>query len=202
MKPKIIIIGAGSHANSCVDVIELEKKYSIYGLIDEKKPRSIILKKYKYLGRDKDLKKIRKTIKYAIICVGFIHDFNLRNKIYLNLKKLKFKIPNIISPISYVSKKSKIGFGTMIFHEALINSNVTIGNNSIINTKSLIEHDVKIGNNCHISTGVIVNGNSKIGDNTFIGSGSVISNNVKIGKNCFIKMKSRVIKNVPNNTKI
>ena len=200
MKKNIILVGAGTHANSCIDVIELEKKYKIFGLVDNERKKKV--GEYKIIGKDKDLKKIRKTIKYAIICLGFIHDFNLRNNIYLNLKKLRFKIPNIISPISYVSKKSKIGFGTMIFHEALINSNVTIGNNSIINTKSLIEHDVKIGNNCHISTGVIVNGNSKIGDNTFIGSGSVISNNIKIGKNCFIKMKSRVIKNVPNNTKI
>ena len=34
---KIILIGAGGHCNSCIDVIELEKKYKIIGLVDNKK---------------------------------------------------------------------------------------------------------------------------------------------------------------------
>ena len=33
----IILIGAGGHCNSCIDVIELEKKYKIIGLVDDKK---------------------------------------------------------------------------------------------------------------------------------------------------------------------
>ena len=33
---KIIILGDGGHAKSCCDVIELEKKYKIIGLITNK----------------------------------------------------------------------------------------------------------------------------------------------------------------------
>ena len=43
MKSKIILVGAGTHANSCIDVIELEKKFSIYGLIDKIKPGGWII---------------------------------------------------------------------------------------------------------------------------------------------------------------
>ena len=70
------------------------------------------------------------------------------------IEKLKFKIPVITSP--YLSfQNSKIGIGTMIFHNVIINSNVNIGKNCIINNKALIEHDVKIGDNSHISTGCL-----------------------------------------------
>ncbi len=31
---KIILIGAGGHVRSCIDVIEQSKKYEIFGLID------------------------------------------------------------------------------------------------------------------------------------------------------------------------
>ena len=34
---KIIIIGAGGHAKSCIDVIEKSKKYKIIGLFASKK---------------------------------------------------------------------------------------------------------------------------------------------------------------------
>ena len=202
MKSKIILIGAGTHANSCIDVIELQKKYSIHGLIDKIKPISKYNKKYKYLGSEKNLKQIRKHVDKAIVSIGFVHEHISRNRVFNEIIKLKFKIPKIISPISYVSKKSTIGPGTIIFHNVVINSNVSIGANCIINTNSLVEHDVIIGNNSHISTGAIINGCVTIGVNTFIGSGSIICDNVKIGNNCFIKMGSKITKDVTNNSKI
>jgi sugar O-acyltransferase (sialic acid O-acetyltransferase NeuD family) len=202
MKSKIILIGAGTHSNSCIDVIELQKKYSIYGLVDKIKPISKFNEKYKYLGTEKNLKQIRKHVDKAIVSIGFVHEYISRNRVFNKIIQLKFKIPKIISPISYVSKKSTIGPGTVVFHNVVINSNACIGANCIINTSSLIEHDVTIGNNSHVSTGAIINGSVTIGSNTFIGSGSIICNNVKIGNNCFIKMGSKITKNIINNSKV
>ena len=34
---KIILIGAGGHCVSCIDVIEMQRKFKIVGLIDKKK---------------------------------------------------------------------------------------------------------------------------------------------------------------------
>ena len=48
---KIVLIGAGGHCVSCIDVIELEKKFIIYGLIDNNKK---FLLKYKVIGKDKN----------------------------------------------------------------------------------------------------------------------------------------------------
>ena len=51
----IILIGGGGHAKSCIDVIELEKKYKICGVIDSYKSKKKILG-YKIIGSDKNLK--------------------------------------------------------------------------------------------------------------------------------------------------
>ena len=166
MVKKIILIGAGTHSHSCVELIEKEKKFSVYGFIDIKKSKSNLIKKFRYLGSDKKMRVLRKKISHAIVSIGFIKDFLPRKKNFDKIKKLKFKIPKIISPISYVSKNAKIGCGTMVFHHVIVNSNVSIGENCIINNKALLEHDVKIGDNVHISTGCIVNGSSSIGSIT------------------------------------
>lgn len=192
----------GTHASSCIDVIECENKYSIIGVCDNKKPKLKISKKYKYIGNDTKLKKARKLANNAIVSIGLIKDYKVRNLIFKKLKSLKFNIPKIISPLAYVSKNTKVGSGTIIFHNVIININTSIGSNCIINTNSLIEHDVKIGNNSHISTGAIINGNVTIGNNTFIGSGSIVSNNIRIGNNCFVRMGGRITKNLSSNTKI
>ena len=90
-------------------------------------------------------------------------------------------------------KQTKIGEGTIIMHNVVINAKVEIGKNCIINTKSLVEHDTIIGDHCHVSTGVIINGSCIILSNTFLGTGSVILNNVKCKKK--IISAGQIIKN-------
>ncbi len=197
-KKKIILIGAGGHCNSCIDVIEQENKYKIVGLLDKSKQSN---SKYKIIGTDRDLKKIKKNCNNILVAVGQIKDLFLREKIFRLVKKNNFNLPIIISPYAYVSKEVKIGEGTIIMHGAIINKNSKIGKNCIINTGSIVEHDTNIGDNCHISTGAIVNGGVIIGQNSFIGSGTVIKQNLKIGEQCFINAKKFLQKNLKNKSK-
>ncbi len=199
-KKKIILIGAGGHAVSSIDVIEKENKYKIYGLVDKNKNK--FFNKYKIIGTDKDLSKIKKIYNNALITIGQIKELFLREKIFKRLKALKFNLPIICSPLAYVSKSAKVGEGTIIMHKAVINAKSKIGENCIINTGAIVEHDVIIGDNCHISTGVILNGGVNIGSNSFIGSGAVVRQNIKIGKASFVNAKKFIDKNLRKRSKI
>jgi len=197
---KIILIGGGGHCRSCIDVIEKEKKFKVLGIVDNKK--NILIKKYKLIGSDKDLDKISKKIKNAIITIGHIKNSDLRERLYKKLIKLKFNLPLVISPLAYVSKNALVGAGTIIMHRALININAKIGKNCIINTGAIIEHDVVIGDNCHISTGSIINGGVTIEKNSFIGSNAVVKQNIKIGKNSFVNANLFIKKKLHKNSVI
>ena len=70
---ELILVGAGGHCLSCIDVIELQNKYKIVGLID-KKPQNKKFN-YKILGKDEDLKKIFKKYKTALVTLGYIKNF-------------------------------------------------------------------------------------------------------------------------------
>ena len=193
---KILVLGTGGHAKSCIDVIEKQKKFRILGIIENKQSNKKVFMGYPVLGNDKDLLSLKKKCSNVLIGVGQIRNPNLRSNIFLKLKKIGFNFPVIISPKAYVSKNSKIGFGSIIMHNVFINAASRIGENCIVNTRALIEHDVEIGNNIHVSTGAIINGNVKIGNKTFIGSGSLIKEGVKIGNNCLIGMGKVVKKNL------
>ena len=199
-KKKIILIGAGGHGVSCVDVIEKENKYKIYGFIDEKKKN--FFSKYKIIGSDKDLVRIRKTVDNALITVGQIKNLFLREKIFKKLLKLKFNLPVFVSPLAYVSNNASIGEGTIIMHKAIINTKAKIGKNCIINTGAIIEHNVIIEDNCHVSTGSIVNGGAVIKSNSFIGSGAVVKQNIKIGKASLVNASKFIDSNLKDNSKI
>ena len=192
---KIILIGAGGHAQSCIDVIKDSKKFKVEYLLEKKKSNN--LNQYKKITYNKmNLLKIYKKTKLALVSFGQIKNKFNRQKVYENLKKLGFEFPVIRSKNSYISKNSKILDGTIVMHKSVINSNVRIGYNNIINTGSIIEHDVSIGNHNHIAPGAIINGGVKIGNNCFIGSGSIIKQGINIKNNSFIQAGQTILKNL------
>jgi len=199
---KIIIIGAGGHSKSCIDVIEEQNKFKIAGLICNEDKYIDGLDSYDIIGQDNDLKKLRKKYDSSLIGIGQTKTSLKRKKIYKLLKSLNYKLPVIISPNAYVSKKANIGEGSIIMHGAIVNAGAMVGNNCIINSLSLIEHDTVVGNHCHISTGAILNGGVTIGDNTFIGSQVVTKELIKISSNCIVGAGTTVVKNVKENSTI
>ena len=183
---KIIIIGAGGHARSCIDVIEQEKRFKIAGLIERKKKSSFKIFKHSIIGTNKNLKELSNKIPYALIGVGQIKTFNIRKNLYKKVVKAGFKLPIIISPEAYVSPHAKIKEGTIVMHGAIVNAGAIIGKNCIINSNALVEHDAIVGDHCHIATGAIVNGQVTVGTGSFIGSGVITKQSVSIGKNSII----------------
>ena len=192
---KILILGTGGHAKSCIDLISRSKKFKLIGLIS-KSPKIIgnkILNK-KIIGSDKDLKSLAKKYKNIMIGIGFIGKSKKKELLFKKLLKLGFTIPTIISPSSCISKFSKIEEGVNIFHNCIIGPGATIKKGAILNNGSLIEHDVEIGSFSHVSTFCVINGEVLVGSHCFIGSGSIIKNQCVIKKNSFIKMGSRLKK--------
>ena len=55
----IIIIGAGGHAVSCIDVIENENLFKIIGLVDSESKNKHV-SGYPIIGNDNDLAELRK----------------------------------------------------------------------------------------------------------------------------------------------
>jgi len=189
----IVLIGAGGHCRSVIDVIEQNGQYKIAGIVDNSLSSGTNVLGYSILGNDEDLPKIALTFKYALISVGQIKSASVRIRLFNLALKAGFELPSIISPLAYVSKHASIGKGVVVMHNALINSNAIIGDNCIINSKALIEHDCLISKHCHISTNATINGGVTVESGCFIGSSSTTKELITISENSFIKAGSLVI---------
>ena len=195
---KIILVGAGGHAKSCIDVIEMAGKYSIAGVVDKPGLDAENLMGYKIIGNDDDLASLFHSFKNALVTVGQIKSPSVRKRLFDHLISIGFNLPVIKSPTSYISKTATVGEGTIVMHGAVINTAAKLGHNCIINNKALVEHDSFIGNHCHISTAAVVNGGVEIGKGTFIGSGVIIHNGIKVGSDCVVSAGAIVRKSVPD----
>jgi sugar O-acyltransferase (sialic acid O-acetyltransferase NeuD family) len=187
-KPKIILLGAGGHCRSCIDVVESEGCFTVAGIVDriDGGDSSSVLG-YPILGTDADLPELCKQYAFALVTVGQIRTSAVRRRLFDQLKELGYELPTIISPHAYVSAHAQVGAGSIIMHHALVNAGASVGENCIINSKALIEHDVRVGADCHISTGAIINGGVNVGAGTFFGSTAVSVQEISIPAGSFVR---------------
>ena len=187
---KLILIGGGGHCKSVIDVIEQEGRFQIAGIVDKPELIGSSVLGYPIIGSDSDLVDLVKQFKYAFITIGQINSPMIRIKLFNLAINAGFILPIIVSPRAYISKYSKLEEGSIIMHDALVNSLASIGKNCIINSKALIEHDSTIESFCHISTNAVINGGVTVGQGSFVGSGAITKQNTEIQKNSFIKAGS------------
>lgn len=193
MEP-IILIGGGGHCISCIDVIQSENKFEIIGILDKHEKIGIAILGIPVIGTENDIPNLISKCKNYLITVGQIKSSVTRCRIYELVKKNNGNLPVIISSRAYISCTAFIDEGSIIMHNALINSKVRIGKNCIINTGALIEHEAIIEDFCHVSTRAVVNGQVKIGKNSFLGSNSVIANNISLPDNIIVAAGACILK--------
>ena len=199
MKTSILLIGGGGHCRACVDVLEQEGRFQIVGTVERNGgPREAVLG-YPVLGTDEDLTQLKEKYEFALVTVGQIKS-NSSETLYAQLISLGFQLPVVVSPRSYVSPHAKLGSGTIVMHDVMVNAGAHVGENCILNSKSLIEHGARVGGHCHISTGSILNGETQIGHESFIGSGVVVREGVRIGARSLVAGGARVMRDLPENS--
>jgi len=199
---ELLLLGAGGHAVSCIDVIEQAGTYVIAGLVAPASEVGKTVLGYPIVGTDSDLPTLIERYRNMLIAVGQIGLPTQRIRLYDAVRRIGFQMPRIVSPKAYVSRHASVGEGTIVMHGAVVNAGATVGNNCIINSHALVEHGAVIEDHCHVSTGVRVNGEARIGKGTFLGSGAVVRERVEVGESCVIGMGQRVLADCEAHSKL
>jgi sugar O-acyltransferase (sialic acid O-acetyltransferase NeuD family) len=187
-KAPILLIGAGGHAKSCIDVIEQEGRFEVTGLIGLPQEFGSRLLGYPVSGTDAMLPGMLSKFSAVLISIGQIETAEPRMRAFRLLEGSGCELPVVVSPRAYVSKHATIGAGTIVMHGAVVNAGAVVGRNCIINSHALVEHDAAIGDHCHIATAAVINGGVRIGEGTFVGSNATVRQSVNIGGRCLIGM--------------
>ncbi len=176
----IVLVGAGGHCRSVIDVIESTGLYKIAAIVDKAENIGNEILSYKITHSDADIQSLAQKNLFFLITVGQIKSPAVRMRIYQDIKNHGGKLATVISSRAYVSKHASLGEGTIVMHGAIVNSAVKVGANCIVNSQALIEHDAQVGDHCHISTAAVLNGGVIVGSGSFIGSNSVVHENLTV----------------------
>jgi len=188
----VYLIGASGHAKVIVEILEQQEIY-IGGLQDANPAIKSLLNYDVYPEFPTFFDPNDDEI---IISIG---NNSIRKKLATSLA---YKYISAIHPNTNISKRAKIGQGTVIMAGVSINSDTKIGKHAIINTNASIDHDCILENYVHISPNAALAGNVHVGEGTHIGIGACIIQGVKIGKWCTIGAGSVIIKDIPDGTTV
>lgn len=180
----LLIIGASGHGKVIADIATKKGYKKIEFLDDDESIKTCA--GFSVIGRVSEAGKIRGD---KIVAIG---NASIRKKIQESLTG----VITLIHPKAVISRRVKIGRGSVVMAGAIINSDTVIGKGVIINTGASVDHDCRVGDYSHISVGAHVAGTVEIGNKTWIGAGAIVSNNVKICADCMIGAGAAVVKNI------
>ena len=194
----IVIIGQGGHSKVIADLIHFNGDHSIIGYFDDRYEDFMIEDNIFYgpVTTSIELLNFFDEVKF-VIAIG---DNKVRQKIVRKLGLSNDHYISLIHNSAIVSPSVRVGHGTVIMANTVIQADTEIGHHSIINTKSVIEHDNQIGDFVHVCPNATLTGTVHLEDGVQVGAGATVIPNIAIGEWAIIGAGASVINNIPANS--
>lgn len=103
-----------------------------------------------------------------------IEENAIRRLWYERLISAGAEVSSAKSSTAVVSDSARIGLGSLVMPDVVINADARIGSNVIVNAGTIVEHDCVIGDHSHLAPGAILAGGARVGSLTTIGVNAVV----------------------------
>lgn len=189
----LLIIGAGGHGKVVADAALESGKWDDIFFLDDAWPEKQKSGCWDIRGKLDELSDWKTRCSNAVVAIG---NNQLRLAIYTRLVAAGYDIATVIHPSAQVSRFAKLGAGSVVFANAVINVDAEIGEATIINTAATVDHDCRLGNGLHVAPGAHLGGGVVVGDFAWIGIGAAVRHYITIGKNVTIGAGAVVVSDV------
>lgn len=189
---KLIIIGAGGHAQSVANVAR-SAGYDILGFVDAAKANEIVF------GCP-----VAETID-AFASGSPLHlaiGIGANNSRARVAQKMQKTYPHAVFPVlahqsAVISSQVSVNKGTVLMPGAVIGPNSAIGAFCLLNTHSAIDHDGKMGDFSSLAPGAIAGGNVTLGERTAISLSAAVKHGIKLGADSVLGANSYLNTDLP-----
>jgi len=193
---KIIIVGAGDHAECVIGNIREERSFTIAGLLDSHKKGEV--SGVPILGGDELLGKLKgQGIFHAFpgAVLGANADTGVCQRIIEKILALGFNVPNLVSSKAVIREGGKFSSGILVQPGAVIDVRVHLGRGVVVNPLVLIGHHCQVDDYVVFAGGAVLNARLHIGRQAFIGMGAKIF--ADLGARCKVAPGTVVMEPVP-----
>jgi sugar O-acyltransferase (sialic acid O-acetyltransferase NeuD family) len=174
--PGWVVLGAGGHARSVVDVLERagQSVVAVSGADTGEEPWHVDV-----LGDDRAaVQLIAARGLRAVVAIGA---GAVRGRLVHELLDRGLSVPPVVASTATVSPHSVLGHGTVVLEHAHVGPATRVGEAVIVNTAAVVEHDCRVGAGTHVAPGAVLLGGASVGGGTLVGSGARVLPRVSVG---------------------
>lgn len=193
---RLIIIGAGGHANVVADAAESCGRWRDIVLYDDA-PDAFSRGPWRIAGTIADFFRDEARGVEVVVAIG---ENRRRLELLGQLMERGYMLAVVVHPRATVSRYASIGPGSVVFANAVVNIAAEVGRGSIINTGATVDHDCRLGEAVHVSPGANLAGKVSVGDGSWIGIGACVREGIAIGRYAIVGAGAVVIRPLPDNT--
>lgn len=191
---KLLIIGTGDYA--IVASFFLATNYEVIGYAEEASYRKRDSIEGLPIFNFEDITDLFKPSEVKIlVAVGPNFVNTVRERLFNEIKQLKFECITYIHPDASVWDVTAIGENSFIFPHVVVEPYATVGNNSVMWSGAALSHHSKLGDHCFMAPGSLVAGRTIIKNNCFLGINSTVRENLIVEEKGIIGAGALIKKN-------
>lgn len=192
---RLLIVGAGGHGKVVADAAQESGRWDEIAFLDDRWPDITEVCGLNVIGATMALGTLHERFPDTFIAIG---ENSLRMRFLVQVETQGYVVPTIIHPRSYVSRRAKIGAGTVVLAQAVVNVDASLGRGVIVNSGAIVEHDCSLADGVHLSPGAHLGGRVAVGELSWVGIGAAVRDKLTLGAQVIIGAGSTVVKNIPD----
>jgi sugar O-acyltransferase (sialic acid O-acetyltransferase NeuD family) len=187
-----VVLGAGGHARSVVDVLERcgEHVVAVSGDAGESPWHITVLAD--------DTAAIDLLTEHNLRACVAIGAAGPRARLVADLLARGVSLPPVTARTATVAPGAHVGAGTVVLEHAHVGPGADLGAGVIVNTAAVVEHDCVVGDGSHVAPGAVLLGGARIGSMTLVGSGARVLPGITVGSRVTVGAGAVVTTSVPD----
>lgn len=167
----LLIVGAGGHGHCCYEIAERMNVFKKISFLDDNETDD------KVIGKINQLEMF--INEYDSVCIAMGNN-SLRKELLCIAKKLGYKLPSLIDPVSFVSKYCFVDEGSVVFPNSVLETQCFVGRGCIISSNTTIHHNARVEEFSLIYSNTVIRPEVKVGSQSRVGSNSTVLFGVKL----------------------
>jgi len=189
----LLILGAGGHGKVVAETAEANGDWDKIAFLDDDFARLNGTLRWPVVGGMKDVAGLREEYVAAIVAIGRTET---RLKLLELVSTAGFSLPALIHPRAWVSSSAKVGAGSVVFAQGVIQADACLGRGVIVNTSASVDHDCTLADGVHVCPGVHLGGSVTVGEGSWLGIGCAIMHGIRVGRGVTVGAGAVVLKDV------
>jgi sugar O-acyltransferase (sialic acid O-acetyltransferase NeuD family) len=176
--PPMVIVGAGGHGRSVLELVRLLGTHEVPGFLDDLHPPGTDVMGVPVWGPTTAMASLSdRGVNALHVAIG---NNAARAALHARARDAGLQAVTLIHPRACVSPSASLGAGCAVMALAVVGTEARLGDGVIVNVGAAVDHHARVGHHGHLGANATMAGGTSIGTRAWLQAGSAIGYHVHL----------------------